>query len=46
VLAMSARPDFLEGIRAAVIDKDQRPNWSPAALEDISDESVRKIVYG
>ena len=46
VQAMSARPDFLEGIRAAVIDKDQRPKWSPAALEDISDESVRRIVCG
>lgn len=46
VLAMAARPDFLEGIRAAVIDKDQRPKWSPAALADIDEESVRRIVHG
>jgi enoyl-CoA hydratase len=27
--------DFYEGIRAAVIDKDKRPRWSPARLEDV-----------
>jgi enoyl-CoA hydratase len=28
-------PDFVEGIRAAVVDKDGRPRWSPARLEDV-----------
>jgi enoyl-CoA hydratase len=28
-------PDFVEGIRAAVVDKDQEPSWSPARLEDV-----------
>jgi enoyl-CoA hydratase len=28
-------PDFYEGVRAAVIDKDNRPHWSPARLEDV-----------
>lgn len=28
-------PDFYEGVRAAVIDKDNKPRWSPARLEDI-----------
>jgi len=32
--------DVCEGIRAAVIDKDRRPTWSPAALEAISDGDV------
>ncbi len=32
--------EFFEGIRAAIIDKDQKPKWSPAALEDVSDELV------
>jgi len=44
--AMSARPDFLEGIRAAVIDKDQNPKWTPAPLEDVSAESVARIIDG
>lgn len=28
--------DFPEGIRAAVIDKDRSPKWSPATLEDVT----------
>lgn len=28
--------DFPEGIRAAVIDKDRSPHWSPARLEDVT----------
>lgn len=32
--------DFYEGIRAALIDKDRKPVWNPAQLEDISDQAV------
>jgi len=32
--------DFYEGVRAAIIDKDQSPNWKPAALEDVSDADI------
>jgi len=35
-----ATDDFYEGVRAAVIDKDRSPNWRPAVLEDVSDETV------
>jgi enoyl-CoA hydratase len=28
--------DFREGVRAAVIDKDRNPRWSPAAIEDVT----------
>ena len=28
--------DFREGVRAAVIDKDRNPKWSPLAIEDVT----------
>ena len=35
-----AGPEFYEGVRAAVIDKDQAPRWRPASLAEVSDEDV------
>lgn len=32
--------EFYEGVRALLIDKDKSPQWSPSALEDISEERV------
>lgn len=32
--------DFYEGIRAVLIDKDQKPRWSPAALAEVSREAI------
>jgi enoyl-CoA hydratase len=37
-------PDFAEGIRAAVIDKDHAPRWSPDRLENVSQEAVDRYV--
>ncbi len=33
--------DFVEGVRAAVIDKDRRPRWQPARLEEVSPAMVQ-----
>lgn len=32
--------EFVEGVRAAVIDKDRNPKWSPSRIEDVTDEIV------
>ena len=37
---MVMTPNFLEGVRAAVVDKDRNPSWSPPRLEDVTAESV------
>ncbi|MEJ6489572.1 enoyl-CoA hydratase/isomerase family protein [Leucobacter sp. USCH14] len=32
---LAALPDFAEGVRAQVIDKDRSPGWKPARIEDL-----------
>nr|WP_146687055.1 enoyl-CoA hydratase/isomerase family protein [Bradyrhizobium canariense] len=39
-LQVFASDDFREGVRAAVIDKDRNPKWSPARIEDVTPEMI------
>lgn len=39
-------PDFTEGIRAAVIDKDRKPRWSPARIGGVKPEDVARFFPG
>lgn len=36
--------DFYEGIRAAIIDKDRNPKWSPARLDDVGPDIVEAFL--
>lgn len=35
-------PDFLEGVRAVIVEKDNAPKWAPARLEDVSEAAVAR----
>ncbi|MDG2004395.1 MAG: enoyl-CoA hydratase/isomerase family protein [Novosphingobium sp.] len=36
-------PDFAEGVRAVIVDKDQSPTWTPPTPEGVSDELIESI---
>ena len=38
--ACFAQGDFLEGIRALIVDKDNAPRWNPSSLGQVSDDAV------
>lgn len=40
---MIQRPDFAEGVRAVLVDKDNTPNWSPARPEDVSEAVIAAL---
>jgi enoyl-CoA hydratase len=35
--------DFLEGVRAVIVDKDNNPIWNPTRVEDVGDELLDEI---
>ena len=37
------RPDFLEGVRALIVDKDNAPRWEPTTVEGVSDHMIDRI---
>lgn len=42
VLACIAGHDFIEGIRATIVDKDRKPAWRPDNLADVTPEIVER----
>ncbi|GAC1335401.1 MAG: enoyl-CoA hydratase/isomerase family protein [Bradyrhizobium sp.] len=45
-LEVFSSDDFREGVRAAVIDKDRNPRWSPPAVEDVTPAMVAPYFAG
>ena len=35
-----AHPDYVEGVRARLVDKDDNPQWQPATIEEVGDLDV------
>jgi enoyl-CoA hydratase len=41
-----AHPDFAEGVRAMVVDKDRTPAWQPARIEDVDPAAIDALFAG
>lgn len=37
------RADFIEGVRALIVDKDNQPRWDPVKAEDVTDHMIDRI---
>ena len=37
------RPDFAEGVRAVIVDKDNAPRWDPRTPEGVTDHAIDRI---
>ncbi|OQS04367.1 3-hydroxyisobutyryl-CoA hydrolase [Thraustotheca clavata] len=40
---MMENPDFFEGVRSVIIDKDNAPNWLHASVKDVTNEEVDRF---
>ncbi len=38
-----AYPDFAEGVRAMVVDKDRKPRWQPARIEEVDPATIQRM---
>jgi enoyl-CoA hydratase len=37
------RPDFVEGVRAVIVDKDNAPRWNPATPDGVTDDLLDQL---
>ena len=42
-LHLSGVHNFIEGIRAVLIEKDNAPKWNPKSIYEVSDNEVKAL---
>ena len=45
-VVVNVHPDFAEGVRSVLVDKDGTPKWQPAKIEDVDPKAIQAMFGG
>lgn len=45
-VVVNEHPDFVEGVRSVLVDKDGAPKWQPARIEDVDPAAIGRMFGG